>query len=256
MLSRLFGSRKKEETTNTYATAQSGNWSFLKTDMHSHLIPGIDDGSPTIEDSIAMIRQLQRMGFESIVTTPHIKFDFYPNNPAIIQNGLKELQQAMNEQGLHVPIRAAAEYYMDDHFMQLLDAGTLMPIQDNEVLVEFSFVFEPIMLHETLFKIQTKGLKPIIAHPERYNYYHLKPDMYQSLKDRGCMLQLNTIALTGYYGKGVKDTAVKLLKEGLYDYCGTDMHHMRHAETMEKLMQSKNFELVQNYPFRNAAIKW
>ncbi len=220
--------------------------------MHSHLIPGIDDGAQTLEDSIALVREFQALGYESIVTTPHIKSDYFPNDPAIINNGLNELRQALQQQDINFPVKAAAEYYVDERFMEMMASSPLLTINDNEVLIEFSFVFEPMRINEILFEMQTKGYKPVIAHPERYNYYHVKPNAYRELKDRGCLLQLNAIALTGYYGRTVKEVAEKLLDEQLYDYCGSDIHHLRHTETMRKLMRSRRFAQLYHYPFLNS----
>ncbi len=259
MFSKLFGSRKKEDPSPISRAPRNpdgyGNWSFIGTDMHSHLIPGIDDGAQTVEDSIELITQLRDMGFRSIITTPHIKSDHFPNNSINITAGLHNLQQALRERNIDMPIHAAAEYYIDDHFMNLLEAGDLLTVTENQVLVELSFMFEPIRLSDILFKIQTKGYKPILAHPERYAYYHNDIEAYRSLRDRGCLLQLNTIALSGYYGRGVKHVAEKLLHEGLYDYCGTDMHHLKHAENMQKLLQSGIMPVLQRYPFRNTSLQ-
>lgn len=245
--------RKKDSQPPTTSPAHT-DYSFLVTDMHSHFIPGIDDGAQTIEDSIALIRAMKDMGFTSLVTTPHIKFDHYPNTTETIQNGLRQLHQALKENNIDIPIKAAAEYYIDDHFMQLLESEPLLTIRNNEVLVELSFMFEPLNFFNTLFKIQTKGYKPILAHPERYTFYHDKKEIYEQLKDRGVMLQLNTIALTGYYGKSVKDIAEYLLEKRLYDYCGSDMHHLRHADQLRKALSIKTFNTFQQYPFKNAAI--
>lgn len=254
MLSKLFGFRKKESSVLDYAPenpAGYGDWSFIGTDMHSHLVPGIDDGAQTVEDSITLIRQLMAMGYRQIITTPHIKFDHYPNNRTTITGGLHILQNALKEVGIHIPIRAAAEYYIDDHFIQELEEVELLTVMDNQLLVEISFMFEPIRFSEILFRIQTKGYKPILAHPERYMFYHGNMDAYRAIKDKGCYLQLNLLSLTGYYGKGVKIAAEQLLAEGLYDYCGTDMHHIRHAEGMQKMLQSGIMPLLQRYPFLN-----
>lgn len=259
MFSKLFGTKKKKEDSPIlYATQRSedyGDWSFISTDIHSHLIPGIDDGAQTIEDSISLIEQLRGMGFKSLITTPHIKSDHFRNNSINITEGLHKLQQSLHERNIQMPVKAAAEYYIDDHFMNLLEAGDLLTITDNQVLVEISFMFEPMRFSEILFKIQTKGYRPILAHPERYAFYHNNIDAYRELKDRGCYLQLNTISLSGYYGKGVKHIAEKLLHEKLYDYCGTDMHHARHAESMQKLLKSGIMPTLQRYPFLNPKLK-
>jgi tyrosine-protein phosphatase YwqE len=259
MFSKLFGTKKKKDETPIHYGPKKpdgyGNWSFIGTDIHSHLIPGIDDGAQTIEDSVVLIQQLHGMGFNQIVTTPHIKSDHFPNNSVNIKAGLHTLQQTLHERNINIPVKAAAEYYIDDHFMNLLEEGDLLTVTDNQVLVELSFMFEPVRLSDILFKIQTKGFRPIMAHPERYAYYHNNIDAYRALKDKGCLLQLNTISLSGYYGKPVKHIAEKLLHEKLYDYCGTDMHHVRHAESMQKLLQSGIMPTLQRYPFLNSKLQ-
>jgi tyrosine-protein phosphatase YwqE len=255
MFSKLFG-RKKNDVEGDLSTAVYADFSFLKTDIHSHLIPGIDDGAQTIEDSLTLINEFRSLGYLGIVTTPHIKSDYFPNTPEINNGGLKRLHDALSERSINFSVRAAAEYYVDERFIEMLESGPLLTIRNNELLIEFSFMFEPMNLHDILFKIQTKGYKPIIAHPERYNYYHQKPQVLRELRERGCLLQLNTIALTGYYGKGVKDLAERLLQDGLYDYCGSDMHHLRHAEALRKITQTKSFATLSNYPFLNKNISF
>lgn len=254
ILSKLFG-RSKIKESEDQASKGTSDWSFLGTDMHSHLVPGVDDGAQTVEDSIALIERLRSMGFKSLVTTPHIKSDHYPNTIATIQQGLKDLRLALAERSIDMPIQAAAEYYIDDHFMQLLDAKELMVVTDNQVLVEISFMVEPMTFHDILFKIQMAGYRPILAHPERYGFYHGKPDAYHELKNRGCLLQLNTLALTGYYGKPVKQAAERNLKDGLYSYCGTDMHHIKHADVLYKMMSSGIVNELQRYPFLNSKLQ-
>lgn len=252
MFSKLFG-KKKEKEPEVMGPVEA-DWSFLGTDMHSHLIPGIDDGSPDIMSSLAMIKEIQAMGFKQIVTTPHIKFDHYKNTPDIILNGLKTLQENLKVNDINIPVRAAAEYYVDDIFMELLEEGNLLTIQKNEVLIEFSFMFEPMNLLSTIFKIQTKGYKPIVAHPERYVYFHQKPEIYTQLRERGCYLQLNALSILGYYGRREKDVAEKLLQQNMYDYCGSDMHHIKHADNMRLCGGQKGFQMLKEYPFRNKNI--
>ena len=252
MFSRLFGSKKAEKFDNSPIPA---DWSFLKTDMHSHLLPGIDDGAAEIADSINMIKGLQEMGFSQIITTPHIKFDHYKNTPEIILGQLELVRAELKNQQIEISIYAAAEYYVDDIFMELLESSELLTLQKNELLIEFSFMFEPMNLLNTIFKIQTKGYRPVIAHPERYIYYHQKPEIFADLRDRGCYLQLNTLSALGYYGKREKEIAEMFLDRRMYDYCGTDMHHIRHTELIQNCGGQKGYQLLKEYPFRNAQIK-
>src|SRR5690242_17885218 len=111
----LFSRKKKDEET---PITPAKDLSFLVTDIHSHFIPGIDDGAQTIDDSIALVQAMKEMGYQSIITTPHIKFDHYPNTTEIIQNGLQELHRALAERHIDMKVKAAAEYFIDDHFMQ------------------------------------------------------------------------------------------------------------------------------------------
>ncbi len=252
MFSKLFGSKKKEQGANV--ADKNYNWGFVGIDMHSHLIPGVDDGAQTVEDSIELVKRMMGMGFRAAVTTPHVKHDHYPNTTDTINTGLTVLRNALHEQGINFPIRAAAEYYIDDTFIEMLETQPLLTITDNQVLVELSFMMEPMGLSDILFKIQTLGYKPILAHPERYQYMHDRPHLYEELRNRGCYLQLNTNSLTGYYGKGVKHMAEQLLQQGLYDYCGSDMHHVKHADVLQSVLRSSKVELMMQQPFLNSHI--
>jgi len=253
LFGKLFGFNKNTTLAPSDALSTEANnaFSFLGTDMHSHLLPGIDDGAQTIEDSLTLIRGLIALGYTQLITTPHIKSDIFPNTTATIQQALDTLKAALIENDIHIPIRAAAEYYIDDIFMDLLEKEPLLTLSGKELLVEFSFMFEPVRLPEIIFRIETKGYKPVLAHPERYPFYHQKYPVFADFKNRGCLLQLNTLSLTGYYGKPVKDIAERLLHDGLYDYCGTDIHHDRHLINLQKMLSTKVYTQLMNYPFQN-----
>jgi protein-tyrosine phosphatase len=252
MFSRFFGRKKEAEADQSNAVASgNSNWAFLGADMHSHFIPGIDDGAKTMEDSLKLIQAMADMGYRSIITTPHVMIDFYPNTTEIIQNGLQKVQEAVKEQNIPVTIKAAAEYYIDEYFMERLAKEPLLTIYQNEVLVEFSMLFEPPMLWEVIFQMQQAGYRPIIAHPERYMFYHNSSMKYRELKNRGCMLQMNMLSITGYYGKNIKMAADDLLKKGMYDYCGSDMHHEKHAGLLKSILGSKDYHTFTSYPFLN-----
>lgn len=207
--------------------------SLLKTDMHSHLIPGVDDGSPDIETTIALIKGLQQLGYKKFITSPHIMWDMYKNERTTILQKAGEVREELNKRNIDVEFQAAAEYFMDDYFSKLLKTGApLLTINEDWVLVEFSFVSEPFDLKQNLFDLQIKGYKPIIAHPERYSYFHSKKERVHDLYDQGCLLQVNLLSLSGYYGKPVQDMAKYLLKNQLVSLFGTDLHHFRHLESL------------------------
>lgn len=253
MFGKLFGwGKNKEEQKN--AGEPFGDWSFIGADIHSHLIPGIDDGAKTMEDSILLLRELEAMGYTKIVTTPHTMVDFYPNTTETILSGLEKVREAIKENDIKLEISAASEYYIDDSFMKLVETQPLLTVHKNEVLVEFSMVYEPPMLNNTLFAMQTNGYKPIIAHPERYMSFHNKFEKFEELKDRGCLLQLNLLSAAGYYGRNVQEVALKILAHGMYDYCGTDMHHEKHAGALKKMLSSRIYHQLSAYPFKNSKL--
>jgi tyrosine-protein phosphatase YwqE len=146
----------------------------------------------------------------------------------------------LKKAGVDIEISCAAEYYMDDFFEELLEKGDILTLEDNHVLVEMSFFSEAFKLDEYLFKMQVKGYKPILAHPERYTYYLKKFDRLEDLKNRGFKLQLNLLSLTGHYGKEVKDLAIMILNKNLYDFVGTDTHNIGHIEKLKTLTSNKN----------------
>lgn len=255
MFSRFFKREKSEkEKYNDLPIPDNASFSFLGIDMHSHFIPGIDDGAKTIEDSITLLKSMEQMGYTSVVTTPHVMIDFYPNTNKTIREGLEKLKTAAREYNINLNINAAAEYYIDEYFADLLQKEPLLTVQKNEVLVEFSMMFEPPMLNGVLFNMQAKGYKPILAHPERYQSLHNNFDKYLELKDRGCYFQLNLLSLTGYYGSNVANAAGKLLEKGMYDYCGTDMHHEKHAAAVANILRSRLYTTLVNYPFLNSKL--
>ena len=207
--------------------------SCLSCDMHSHLIPGIDDGVKDMESSLKLIRGLIDLGYKKIITTPHINQDIFPNTPAIIREGEAAVIAELQRQKIEVEFRAAAEYLMDDHFTRALEAGDpFLTLKDKMILVELSFAVPSINLKEILFDLQLKGYQPVLAHPERYLYFGANKAWYDQLRDAGCLFQLNLLSLRGYYGKDSHQLAEWLIKKKYVDLLGTDMHHERHLEML------------------------
>jgi protein-tyrosine phosphatase len=207
--------------------------SGLRCDLHSHLIPGIDDGSPDLETSIRLIRGLTDLGYKKIITTPHINADIFPNTPAIIRAGQADVAEELQRQNIAVELRAAAEYLMDEHFVQLLETDEpLLTIKNNLVLVELSFAVPAINLKKILFDMQVKGYQPVLAHPERYLYFGANKSWYDELRNAGCFFQLNLMSFEGHYGRDSQQLAEWLVKKRYIEFLGTDLHHERHLEIL------------------------
>lgn len=176
--------------------------SVLKVDMHSHLLPGIDDGSPDITTSINLIKGMMELGYTKLVTTPHIMWDMYKNTSEIILQKLEVVREAVKTAGLNVEINAAAEYFLDDYVGELIKRNTpLLTISGNMVLVEFSMAYPSHGLKDILFDMQMQNYQPVIAHPERYIYLDQNKEFYEELKDIGCLFQLNLLSLGGVLWK-------------------------------------------------------
>ncbi|RAR51124.1 tyrosine-protein phosphatase [Flavobacterium lacus] len=220
--------------------------SFLKDlipdnfiDIHSHLIPGIDDGAKTDEEALKLITELEKIGFKQFITTPHIIHGVWNNTHEIIKEGEKALNDFLIEKAPQNKIKAAAEYMMDSYFMERLQNEKLLTLKDAYILVEMSYLNPPIQLMEIVFEIQVAGYKPILAHPERYLFYHENFDAYYKLKKAGCLLQLNLLSVTGYYGESVAKTAQKLVTNNMIDFVGSDVHHLNHVQSFENRLVIK-----------------
>jgi tyrosine-protein phosphatase YwqE len=216
--------------------------------MHSHLIPGIDDGAKDMEDSIQLIKGLKELGYRKLITTPHIQGDFFHNTPGIIGEGLEAVRAELTRQHIGIELHAAAEYLIDDNFIRLLgDEAPMLTLKDRLILVELSFAVPAINLKEIIFEVQLKGYQPVLAHPERYLYFGADKSWYDQLKDAGCYFQLNLLSIKGYYGKGSQELAQYLIKKKYVDFLGTDLHHEKHlanlhssriADTVKKLLDT------------------
>ncbi|MCC8034749.1 MAG: hypothetical protein LIO77_02305 [Rikenellaceae bacterium] len=211
------------------------------TDLHCHILPGIDDGSPSMDDSLAMAEHMARAGIEEIYATPHIKSDIFPNDYNIISGVAADFSDRLTRHNIGIKINFAAEYFIDMFFIEKLEAGErLLTLKDNYILVESSMRREPMFLYDVLFRLQSKGYKPVMAHPERYIYYGKDPGPFRKMKKSGCLLQLNLFSLSGYYGKEAKAIAEMLLKNGLVDLVGSDAHRIDHAQKMSDGAVAKN----------------
>lgn len=215
-------------------------------DIHSHLLPGIDDGSKNMEDTIELITRMDSYGIQNFITTPHVLGNVWKNSSDTILDKLDQVLEELEKRDMsYIKLDAAAEYMLDEEFCELLKARDLLTLREDSLLVEMSFMQAPVNLFEMLFDIQLAGYKPILAHPERYGFYHRDFDMYHKLKESGCRFQINLLSLTGHYGKSVQQTAEKLIKEGMIDLAGSDTHNINHLNTLKKIGSKKNLKLLE-----------
>jgi protein-tyrosine phosphatase len=246
----MFGLFKKKEKKKEITF----DYSSLVVDMHSHVLPGIDDGAQNLQESIFLVKQMMALGIKKIIATPHIMVDYYRNTAETINGALEILKAELVKEKLDIEVQAAAEHYFDETFEARVDDGKLMIMGDNYVLFEFSFINKPLNTIPVIQKLRDLGYKPILAHPERYPYMDL--EQFKTLHDWGVDFQLNTISLTGYYGREAKKIAEDLIDNQLINFISSDMHHPRHAEAFKNALRMPYLEKVLfDYPLKNVLLK-
>ena len=218
------------------------NFSTIGIDIHSHILPGIDDGASDVNASIVLIKELISLGYHKLIATPHVMIDFYKNTPQTIKSSLNKLKKELVNQKINIEIEVGAEYYVDYYFEQLIESDGILHFGDNYVLIELSFMAKPHNLNDIIFKLQLKGYKVILAHPERYMYLTMQD--FTELRDRNVYLQLNLLSLIDYYSKEVKKRASMLIESGFISFLGTDCHNINQASLYNKCLRTKEWDRI------------
>lgn len=228
--------------------------SKLGVDMHSHLIPGIDDGAPTMDHSMAMLNKFAQLGYRKVITTPHILGEVHPNTPEIILSGLEAVKKELKALQIPIEIEAAAEYYCDESFLPKIKEKNILSFGQNYVLMEFSMLSPSQYEAQALFELQVAGYIPVLAHFERYPYYHGNFQKVEELRARNIQIQVNLGSLSGHYGPGVKKMAEELIKKGLVDFLGSDCHRMEHLLMIEKHLDAPIFNAIEKLSLLNPGL--
>lgn len=203
-------------------------------DIHSHVLPGIDDGAKNIKEADFLLNSMLHLGFKKCITTPHTMSNVYPNTIATINAAKEKVNHELAHLAKPLDLKAASEYFIDENFIENFKSNPLLTIKDNYVLVEMSFLNPPLQLHEYLFELQLAGYQPILAHPERYMYYHSNFKEFEKLKKMGLKFQMNLLSAVGYYGEEVMKSANKLLQNEYIDFVGSDIHHKQHIDSFQR----------------------
>ncbi len=222
-------------------------------DIHSHIIYGLDDGATNLKDTMFLINKLKSFGYEQFIATPHTTPLVWENSKEDI---LAQYDNVLLETGKSTThLRVASEYLMDDSFFKRLENERLLTLKDNFVLVEMSYINPPIQLYEIIMQLISDGYVPILAHPERYNFYKNDYDSFKRLKQAGCLFQLNLLSTTGYYGSGIAEVADYLLKQEMYDFVGSDVHHTKHIIGFSSEVVIKNINALETVIQKNDFFK-
>jgi len=219
------------------------------TDMHSHLIPGIDDGAPDMQTVLELLQLMSKLGYKKVITTPHVMMDLYRNNSEIIRQGEADVRAAIQQAGIPIEFSAAAEYLVDDGLSNLLEKKDLMTLGDNYVLIELPYYSPPPILKELIFEMQLAGYKIILAHPERYSYWHNQFSTLENLKERGLFFQINILSLSGYYSDKIRKVSQKLIDANMIDFLGSDIHNLHYYKLIEKTLNEPLLHKLLNSGF-------
>lgn len=233
---------------NKYSSSKSSIALLHTTDLHSHLIPSIDDGAQSMQECIEMIKKLKELGFKKLITTPHIMSHRFPNTRKSILMAYQQVIIELKKQHIDMELRIAAEYYYDEHFLELIDKKDLFTFGENHVLFEFSYRIKPFGLEETVQKLLRSGYKPVLAHPERYIFYKTKAD-YERLKEIGLLFQINSISTQGFYGKEAKESVELIIKNGMVDFIGSDVHNLKYIDAFSKSLNQKIYTKIMKSNF-------
>jgi tyrosine-protein phosphatase YwqE len=228
------------------------NISLPSIDVHSHLLPGLDDGVKSFEESEEIILRFQKLGYKKIITTPHVMSDFYRNSNEDILNKLGELNHWLAKKNIQIQIEAAAEYYLDEELLKRVENDSpLLTFGNRYLLFETNFMTEPFQLKEFIFAATTKGYKPVLAHPERYIYLQDNFEKAEDLINRGVLFQLNISSISGYYSKAAQRMAFKLIDKGWVNLIGSDCHNLQHIQLLEETTSHKYFQKAISLPILN-----
>lgn len=225
----LLGKRKEQSSKDPLSLSAIG------CDMHSHFIPGVDDGAQTMDDSLQLLQKMQALGYKKCITTPHIKMDIYPNSEEKLRRVFDQLQEEKVRAGIGIEVELAAEYYLDDTFAERLKDRELLCFgKQRYVLMEFSFTTLPVFEEDTFKRVLDRGYIPILAHFERYLYFHGKPEVAEKYRKMGVNTQMNLLSLTGHYGPDIRKQAERMVDDCLFDFVGTDAHRIQHLQLLEE----------------------
>lgn len=216
--------------------------SMIGTDMHSHLIPGLDDGSKSLEESIDLIKRMHNLGYKKIIITPHIMSDCFKNNPENIAKGLELVRNELEKQQIPVVLETAAEYMFDEGLVKKIKSGNLLTFGKKYVLIELSAFVFPENLFHVLFDMKLEGYNPVLAHPERYSYWYCSFEHFVTLKDREILFQINIPSLAGIYSQDARKICENLIDQNMVDFAGTDVHNMEYFRYLEKSRYSPHLE--------------
>lgn len=238
-----------------FSPKKSSNTKALPVDIHSHLLPGLDDGVRSFDEAIEIIKIFEEQGYTKLITTPHIMSDTYRNDATTIHGKLNELKNELVSRKIDIQVEAAAEYYLDEALIHSIKTDqSLLTFGTNFLLFETNYLSEPYQMKDFIFQLLTKGYKPILAHPERYQYGIDDFEKMEDLRHRGVLFQINMLSLVGFYSKPVQVMAQRLIDRGWVDFLGSDFHNPIQAGYLTEIQKTKYYKKALELPLLNFSL--
>lgn len=227
---------------------------ILKVDIHSHLLPGIDDGVRSLEEAEQLILKFKELGYTKLITSPHVH-ELYRNSTQTILNKLSELKLYLEDKEITMHIEAIAEYSLDEWLLEKVgNHEPLLTFHRNYLLFETNFFSDPLVLNDFIFQISSQGYKPVLAHPERYMYLIDNKNRIEDLLARGVLFQLNTLSLAGMYGPIVEKLSKFLIDQQYVHFMGSDCHNLQHMVALQRAQKSKYYIKALSLPLINYSL--
>lgn len=217
---------------------------FYSTDVHSHMLPGVDHGAKDIDNALELIQAQIEMGVNKFVLTPHITKSTFENTPNTINNAYETFKKALDGTDFDIQLAVSAEYRLDEFSLDQFDKDMYLPMPKNHLLLENAYQQERIDLDDIIFNVQLKNFTPILAHPERFHYYAHKKQRFQQLHDAGTLFQVNIMSFAGYFGNTARNNAEWLLQNDLIDFLGSDIHNMEHVQVINDYIKTKDYRKI------------
>lgn len=225
--------------------------SWLGVDVHTHVLPGFDQSAPDLSSAKHLVQTLAVLGLKTLVCTP---VQSTPDDHSGAHAAYLQLKSEFEKLDSAVELVLAGEYVLDQNFNA---EGLIQTLNKRYVLVSLKSNTPASYqkLSQYVFELAVRNYKPILAHPERDAYLRKDKNKLKRLRGKGCLLQLNLLSLTGYYGNEVKSAALSLLKDELYDLAGTDLQSLEELKTLSSFTENgKLYDLAGKYPFKNKTL--
>lgn len=231
------------------------DYSILRVDMHSHVLPGIDDGAKDVNESVKLLCGLKELGFKHCLPTPHISQEHHPNTPETIKAAHTRLSSALISCPSPMVGSPAAEYLLDEYLLEKIVGRDLLTLPGERVLFELSFSAPPYNIKDIVFALKLEGYQPVLAHPERYRYWSRHQSAWNNIIGSGCELQVNILSLVGHYGKRVQKTAYEILGSNKVDFLATDCHNTAHLSALKAGLKDRRLtRLLKEKSFANSKL--